>query len=112
MDLWYSTTRELYEIWNAYLQDPDFFAPAFFILVTITFSLFIVDHHSKMELSKYACIAMGLTIGSLMLAVVYTMNGGSPLYLQWFAIMFVIYGVTYFVGETIFWIFYWLCHRN
>ena len=103
--------RELHFVWNAYLQDPDFFCPAFFILTTLTFILCVVESHSKYDLSRYTLITIGLTIGSIMLAFVYAMTGGTPLYLEFFAFMYVIYGVTYFTGEILYCIVIWLFNR-
>lgn len=108
----HDTIVEFQYIWNCYFQDPDFFAPAFFILSTITFILCVLDNHIKYDLSNYACIAIGLTIGTLTLSFFYTMNGGSPLYFQWFSIMFFIYGILYFGGETVYCFICWLCDRS
>lgn len=103
--------RELHFVWNAYLQDPDFFVPAFIVLSTLTFILCIVESHSKYDLSRYTNITVGLTIGSLMLALIYVMHGGTPLYLELFSFIYVAYGIAYFVIETLYCIVIWLFNR-
>ena len=100
--------REFQIAWNVYLQDPDFFVPAFIILSTLTFILCIVESHSKYDLSYYTYITVGLTIGSLMLALIYVMHGGTPLYLELFAFIYFAYGVTYFAVEILYGLVNWL----
>lgn len=107
----HDTIRELQIVWNAYLQDSDFFCPAFFILTTLTFILCVVESHSKYDLSLHTNITVGLTIGSLLLAVIYVMHGGTPLYLELFAFIYVAYGIAYFVVEILYCIVIWLFNR-